>query len=102
LLSSDAVLRSDGGGKAPAVPNLVYGPENVARAIIGGMKKLVPNNLTRRIALINGEPGVVAYLEGRPYAVVTIEVADERIKSVYIVSNPEKLAHLSPLPSSPC
>ena len=102
LLSSDAVLHSDGGGKAPAVPNLVYGPENVARAIIGGMKKLVPNNLTRRIALINGEPGLVGYLEGRPYAVVTIDVADDRIKSIYIVTNPEKLAHLTSLPAPPC
>jgi RNA polymerase sigma-70 factor (ECF subfamily) len=102
LLSSDAVLHSDGGGKAPAVPNLVCGPENVARAIIGSMKRLVPNNLTRRIAVINSEPGVVAYLDGRPYAVLTIDVADDRIKSIYIVSNPEKLAHLAPLPSPPC
>jgi RNA polymerase sigma-70 factor, ECF subfamily len=102
LLSSDAVLHSDGGGKAPAVPNLVRGPENVARAIIGSMKRLVPNNLTRRIAVINSEPGVVAYLDGRPYAVLTIDVADDRIKSIYIVSNPEKLAHLAPLPSPPC
>jgi RNA polymerase sigma-70 factor (ECF subfamily) len=102
LLSSDAVLHSDGGGKAPAVPNLVCGPENVARAIIGSMKRLVPNNLTRRIAVINSEPGVVAYLDGRPYAVLTIDVADDRIKAIYIVSNPEKLAHLAPLPSPPC
>jgi RNA polymerase sigma-70 factor (ECF subfamily) len=66
------------------------------------MKRLVPNNLTRRIAVINSEPGVVAYLDGRPYAVLTIDVADDRIKSIYIVSNPEKLAHLAPLPSPPC
>src|SRR5882672_11907640 len=42
LLSRDAVLHSDGGGKAPAIPNLIYGPDNVARAIIGSLKKLVP------------------------------------------------------------
>src|SRR2546426_6306970 len=33
LLSTDVVLHSDGGGKAIAVPNLVYGAERVARAI---------------------------------------------------------------------
>ena len=99
LLSSDAVLHSDGGGKAPAVPNLVYGADNVARAILGGMNKLVPRNLVRRMMEINGQPGAVAYLNGRPYAVVTIDVAGGRIRSVYIVSNPEKLSHLAPLPA---
>jgi RNA polymerase sigma-70 factor (ECF subfamily) len=99
LLSSDAELHSDGGGRAPAVPNLVYGPDNVARAIIGGLRKLVPSNLTSRIAQINGEPGVISYLEGRPFSVLTLQVSEDRIKSVYIVTNPEKLAHFAPLPA---
>jgi RNA polymerase sigma-70 factor (ECF subfamily) len=99
LLSSDAELHSDGGGRAPAVPNLVYGPDNVARAIIGGLRKLVPSNLTSRIAQINGEPGVVSYLEGRAFSVLTLQVSEDRIKSIYIVTNPEKLAHFAPLPA---
>ena len=98
LLAADAVLYSDGGGKAAAVPNLVYGADRVARAILGGMRKLVPANLTSRLTQINGEPGVVSYLEGRPYAVLTLHVAGGRVESVYIVSNPEKLAHLPALP----
>ena len=91
LLSSDAVLHSDGGGKAPAVPNVIYGPDKVARAVIGSLRKLVPNNLTSRMAQINGEPGVVSYWEGRPYAVLTLDVEENRIKSIYIVTNPRKL-----------
>jgi RNA polymerase sigma-70 factor, ECF subfamily len=102
LLSSDAVLHADGGGKAPAVPNLVYGADKVARAIIGALAKLVPGNLTGRVARINGEPGFVSYLDGRPYSVLTLDVDDGRIRSVYVVTNPEKLAHLSPLPAPPC
>jgi RNA polymerase sigma-70 factor (ECF subfamily) len=102
LLSSDAALHSDGGGRAPAVPNLVCGADNVARAIIGGLRKLVPTNLTTRIAQINGEPGLVSYVEGRPFSVLTLHVAGDRIKSIYIVTNPEKLAHLAPLPAPPC
>ena len=102
LLSSEVVLHTDGGGKAAAVPNLVYGPDNVARAILGGLKKLVPRNLIRRVAQINGEPGVVSYIDGRPYSVFTMDIADGRVRNIYIVTNPEKLAHLNPLPPPPC
>jgi len=102
LLAHDAVLQSDGGGKAPAVPNVVHGADRVARAILGGLSRLVPSNLVRRLAHINGQPGVVAYLDGRPYAVFTFDVLDDLVQTVYIVSNPEKLAHLDPLPAPPC
>jgi len=102
LLSEDAVLHSDGGGKAPAVPNLVTGADHVARAIAGALKKLVPRNLVRRIARINGEPGVVAYLEGRPFAALTLDAVHDKIQTIYLVTNPEKLAHLEPWPPAPC
>ena len=97
LLANDVTLHADGGGKAPAIPNQVLGADRVARALLGGLSKLVPRNLISLRMQINGEPGVVSYLEGRPFAVVTLEVADDRIRGVYIVTNPEKLAHLAPL-----
>jgi RNA polymerase sigma-70 factor (ECF subfamily) len=102
LLSREAVFHSDGGGKAPAVPNLVFGSENVARAILCGLKKLVPRNVISRISQVNGEPGIVSYLEGRPFSVLTLDVTDGEIKAIYIVTNPTKLAHLAPLPPPPC
>jgi RNA polymerase sigma-70 factor (ECF subfamily) len=102
LLSREAVLHSDGGGKAPAVPNLVFGRDDVAKAIVGGLKKLVPANLSYRMAQVNGEPGIVSYLEGRAFSVLTLDVADGVIQAIYIVTNPAKLAHLAPLPAPPC
>jgi RNA polymerase sigma-70 factor (ECF subfamily) len=102
LLSSNAALHSDGGGKGPAIPKLIIGADKVARAILGSLKKFVPRNLTPRMAHINGQPGVVSYLEGRPYSVVTLDVDQGRIKSIYVVTNPEKLAHLATLPAPPC
>ena len=68
LLSDDVVLHSDGGGKAIAVPNLIQGADNVARGIFGGLKKMVPKNLVRRVMEINGEHGVVSYLDGKPHS----------------------------------
>jgi RNA polymerase sigma-70 factor, ECF subfamily len=102
LLSQDAVFHSDGGGKAPAVPNLVTGADHVARAITGALKKLVPKNLVRRMAQINGNPGVVAYLEGRPFAALTLDVIHDKIQTIYLVTNPEKLAHLDSWSPAPC
>ncbi len=101
LLAADATLYSDGGGKGPAVPNLVHGADRVARALLGSMSKLVPRDLTMRLAEINGQPGIVSYRQGKPFAVVTLHIAEECIRSVYIVSNPEKLVHLGELPVAP-
>ena len=101
LLSSDVVLHSDGGGKAIAVPNLIQGADNVARGIFGGLQKIVPNNLVRRVMELNGELGVVSYFHGKPHSVLTLGAGEGRIHAIYILTNPEKLAHLPGLPAPP-
>ena len=101
LLSSDVVLHSDGGGKAIASPNLIQGADNVARGIFGGLQKIVPKNLARHVIEINGEPGVVSYLDGKPHSVLTLSAGEGRIHAIYILTNPEKLAHLPGLPTPP-
>jgi RNA polymerase sigma-70 factor (ECF subfamily) len=96
LLSRDVVLHADGGGKATAVPNLIYGSDRVARAIVRGLNKLVPPNLMQRIVQINGASGVVNYYpNGQPHSVLTLDVTVRRIRAIYIVTNPDKLVHLS-------
>jgi RNA polymerase sigma-70 factor (ECF subfamily) len=100
LLSDDVVLHSDGGGKAIAVPNLVHGSGNVGRGILGSLKKFVPENLVRRLTQINGEPGLVNYLNGKPHSVLTLDVVGDHIQTIYILTNPEKLSHLPELPKA--
>jgi RNA polymerase sigma-70 factor (ECF subfamily) len=99
LLASDIVLHTDGGGKAVAAPNLIRGARNVARGAMGTLKKLVPKNLVFRLAQINGEPGLVSYLDGKAYSVLTLEAGAGHIQTIYVVTNPEKLAHISDLPA---
>jgi RNA polymerase sigma-70 factor (ECF subfamily) len=98
LLAKDVVLYADGGGKGLAVPNAVHGAEHVARGVLGGLKKLVPGNLVRRIVEVNGEPGVVSYLEGKPFSVLTLEGSESSgwmtIGTIYLVTNPEKFSRL--------
>jgi RNA polymerase sigma-70 factor (ECF subfamily) len=101
LLSSNAVLHSDGGGKAIALPNVIYGAEDVARIILERMRTVTPKNLVIRLAQINGEPGFVSYLNGKPFSALTLDSGEGSIKAIYIVTNPQKLAHLPDLPSAP-
>jgi RNA polymerase sigma-70 factor, ECF subfamily len=101
LLSNDVVLHSDGGGKAIAVPNLVHGADNVARGILGSLRRLVPKTLVRRIAEVNGEPGVVNYLDGKPHSVLTLDAVRGRVRTIYVLTNPEKLSHLPHLAARP-
>jgi RNA polymerase sigma-70 factor (ECF subfamily) len=95
LLAKDVVLHSDGGGKGIAVPNKVHGADKVARGILGSLKRLVPRTLTRKLVYVNGEPGLVNYMEGKPHSVLTIHAEGNKIRAIYVITNPEKLAHLT-------
>ena len=100
LLASDAELHTDGGGKAPALPNLVHGASNIARAILGGMAKFAPKTISStRLVEINGEPGFVSYFNGKPAIALMLHVCDDDIQTIFAISNPDKLAHLPGAPS---
>src|SRR3712207_1331194 len=90
LLSEDVTLWSDGSGKVAAAPYPIHGPERVARFLLGVLRT-VPRGFSARPAQVNGGPGVVGYVDGRPTGVVALDVADGRLRGVRIVVNPEKL-----------
>jgi RNA polymerase sigma-70 factor (ECF subfamily) len=97
FLAKDVSLHSDGGGKAIAVPNIVRGSENVARGIIGGLKRLVPPDMDRRLTMVNGRMGLINYRNGKPHSVLTVDVGENKIQSIYVITNPDKLAHIGPV-----
>jgi RNA polymerase sigma-70 factor, ECF subfamily len=99
LLASDIVLHSDGGGKGVAALNLIRGVDNVARGAMGAFQKLVPKDLQIHLTQVNGDPGIVSYLNGKPYSVLTFDASEDHIYAVYVVTNPEKLARVPPLPA---
>ncbi|HXC33691.1 MAG TPA: RNA polymerase sigma-70 factor [Verrucomicrobiae bacterium] len=101
LLSSEVVLHTDGGGKAVALAKEVRGAEKVAGTIIERMRTTLPKNLVARMARINGKPGIVSYLNGKPFSALTVDFRDGLAQAIYVVTNPEKLARLPELPSAP-
>lgn len=90
LLADDAVLVSDGGGKAVAARNEVVGAGRVARFMAGIALKAPADLVTRRVTL-NGLPGAVVDTAGRPDVAIALDVADGRIRAVFMVRNPDKL-----------
>ena len=99
LLSSDIVMHTDGGGKASALLLPIFGSDKVARAMVFGLAKLVALRPQPRIIDVNGMPGIVSYVNGRPQSVFTFEVdGTGLISAIYIVTNPDKLTHLPPPP----
>ncbi len=98
VLAEDVTLWSDGGGKARAARNPIHGADNVARFLLGTIRK-APPGFAVRPARINGSPGLVGYFgDGTPQSVATFETAGGRIAAIRIVVNPEKLEGVRPLP----
>lgn len=100
LLSEDAVLMADGGGKVSAVPRPLQGGERVARAFIGFAR--MPGSAGWRLvaARVNGGPGVLVFDEtagGRLVQAIALAPADApgRVGALYIQRNPDKLAALA-------
>lgn len=97
MLADDVELHSDGGGKGVAVPNVVRVIDKVTRGILGSLDRLVPKNLMWTVTDINGQPGLINYLDGVPHSVLTIDTKDDQIQAIYVITNPEKLARLPAL-----
>ena len=96
LLSEDVILWSDGGGKVRAALNPIYGPEKVSRFLLGILGK-TPSGFSTRMARVNGHPGVIGYVGGQPMSAVALETSVDRIRTIRIVVNPEKLENIPSL-----
>jgi RNA polymerase sigma-70 factor (ECF subfamily) len=95
MLSEDVTLWADGGGKVKgAATRPVFGAFAVARFSIGATRRFLPAEYRIAVEEVNGEPALVIRDAERAYFVLTIEVLAQRIHSVRIVANPDKLAHV--------
>ncbi len=97
LLAEDVTLCSDGGGKASAALRPIRGADRVVRFMLGALRKFVPAERVSRPAEVNGQPGIITDLDRRPISLLVPYLVDGRIQTIFIVSNPEKLAGLPSL-----
>lgn len=92
LLTEDAILYSDGGGKIRAALNPIYGAGKVARFLAGVLAKSPPG-MVSRAAQVNGRLGLITEWDGQVQMVTSFDWQPAGIAAIYIVLNPDKLAY---------
>ncbi|MFZ6654676.1 RNA polymerase sigma factor SigJ [Undibacterium sp. TJN19] len=90
LFADDAQMIGDGGGKIASVNRILHGADRIAR-----LYHVVARGYQQRMQYvevqINGEPGLLRYLDGKLDATISIVSDGEKILDLYTIRNPEKL-----------
>lgn len=89
LLAPDATATGDGGGIVPAALHPVEGAEQVAR-FFAERARAIPDVVILECT-VNGQPGLVAQLDGVAVSVLAFDCAGDRVQRIWAVLNPEKL-----------
>lgn len=93
LLAPDVTLVSDGGGVVRAALRPIEGADAVARWLAGVAARGLAEP-SMEIVELNGGPAAVVRSRGELQAAIVLGVAGGRVRAVYLVANPEKLARL--------
>lgn len=93
LLSDDVQLVADGGGKVNSFLRILKGAGRVA-GVFWSLEHQHPSQVAYRSARVNGEPGLLRYVEGKLESAQSFIVDDGRIVAIFIMRNPDKLAAL--------
>jgi RNA polymerase sigma-70 factor, ECF subfamily len=94
LLHDDVQTIGDGGGKVPSVAGGIHGGERVTNLFWAHALRLGPR-VRYRIATINGEPGVLRYIDDQLESATAVVTDGERIVALYAIRNPDKLANVA-------
>ncbi|MFI5707714.1 RNA polymerase sigma-70 factor [Kribbella sp. NPDC051620] len=93
LLAADVVSRADGGGKVNAARRPVEGSGRVARYLVGVLERFGAG-IVAYFAHANGEPAIVAVGPDRVRAVLFLAFDGDRLSSLEIAMNPDKLSRV--------
>src|SRR3954466_11300504 len=91
VLHADAELVSDGGGKAAAAMRPVLGADRVTKFLLGYAGKVHWSESDFQLVTINGAPGLLMRHPISGDGAYSFDIADGRIRSIYVVRNPDKL-----------
>jgi RNA polymerase sigma-70 factor (ECF subfamily) len=94
MLADDAILWSDGGGKAPAIVRPLVGAAAIACFFMGLARKGATMNARVAMVETNGAPSLLIWEDDALTTSMTFATDGDRIATVYGQRNPEKLAFL--------
>jgi RNA polymerase sigma-70 factor (ECF subfamily) len=98
LLAEDVKFFGDGGGKVAAARRPVIGRDAVINLLHGihraaDLQGMLPSVSIETVE-VNFEPAFVVRLGGRLDSVYSLEIADERVRALRVIRNPDKLAFI--------
>jgi RNA polymerase sigma-70 factor (ECF subfamily) len=91
VLHSDATFVADGGGKAAAPTGPVLGADRIAHFLVGIVGKQRWMESDPQLVTINGAPGLLVRHPTVGDGTYSFDIADGRIRGIYVVRNPDKL-----------
>lgn len=90
MMSDEVELVSDGGGKVRSFMRVLRGAGRVA-GVFWSVEHRSPGQVAYRPALVNGEPGLLRYVEGKLESAQSFIVDEGKIVAVFVMRNPDKL-----------
>ena len=91
MLIEDVEVLSDGGGKAAAATRPVVGADRITKFVLGYAAKLHWSESDFQLVTINGAPGLLMRHPIAGNGTYSFDIADGRIRAIYVVRNPDKL-----------
>ena len=90
FLADEVRVTTDGGGKVSSFRKVLQGSDRVAR-FYAGLSRKFAGRFVYRLVEINGEPGLLRYVDGKLESAQSFVINGTQICEIYIVRNPEKL-----------
>ncbi len=96
MLAKDAVLISDGGGKALSAVHPIQSREHVIRFLLGIIQKGAneEGGFEFKLTEMNGQPGLIVRTRNRIETAALLHMENNEIRSLYLIRNPDKLQRL--------
>lgn len=97
LLAEDAELIADGGGKVPSFGKVLAGRARIAQLFYAIWRRSHQGKfgLTTELVRLNGQWGLLRFVDGVLESAQAFECAGERITRIHVQRNPDKLHRLA-------
>ena len=100
VLHVDAQLVADGGGKVTAATRPVLGADRIAKFLAGYAGKAHWTEADFELRPVNGAPGLLMRHPRSGTGAYSFDIVDGRIRTIFVVRNPDKLRGFLARPSS--
>lgn len=95
LLTEEAILVSDGGGKVHAAIFAIISKARVIAFLQGVVKRSFLGD-AHQFAIVNGQMGIIIIKDNKPKSVISFQLDEheQKIERIFVILNPDKLMHV--------